>query len=325
MNLHPSVVQVVDQLQKAELHAARSGREVVRALRETVIESRSSDIQTFAGEIEAAVQAILHVMPAYAPPLNAICRFITRFDNSILRGDSLEETKSRLIEETESYLQNAELAPHKIAQYTSEIIRPGMSVYTHTLSETVMHGLSAAWKKGITFQVLVSESQPNLDGWDTARKLVELGVEVKLGIDAAIGELVSQADLMLTGTEGITPQGSVICKVGTYLAALAAREAGIPYFVLADTNKFIPLFVIGFFSIADQLVLPDFLEDRQVEGVELNTQLFDETPTKLITGVVTEKGIISSLACSMITFKEPAGDLLTSMLARAGILTAVPT
>lgn len=324
MNLHPSVIQVVNQLQAAELHAAHSGREVMRVLGESVSESRSTDIPAFENEIDTAVQAILRAMPAYAPPLNAICRFIACLEVGFAQGDSLKNLKTRLIREAETFQRLAQLAPQRIAEISAELIKPGMYIYTHTLSETVMRVLVNAWNDGIQYRVLVSESQPNCDGRETARQLARLGIEVNLGLDASIGELVSQADLMFTGTEAITPQGSAICKVGTYLAALVAREVGVPYFVLADTLKFIPPFVTGFFSSANQVVLPELSAGREVEGVELIGQLFDETPARLITGVVTELGIINPLACGCITHKMPAGDWLIRALGRAGILSKFP-
>jgi translation initiation factor eIF-2B subunit delta len=292
----------------------------MRVLKDIVIESKSLDVQSFEKEIESAVQAILVVMPAYAPPINAICRVITCLDTSVSQGESLEEIKTKLIKETESYLSIAEIAAQKIEQYSTELICPGMTVYTHTLSETVMRALTATWNNGVQYRVMISESQPNCDGLDTARQLANLGIEVRFGIDAAMGDLVSHADLMLTGTEAITPHGSAICKIGTYLAALTARENGVPYFVLADTQKFIPSFVTDFFSISNQVTIPALWADRDVGGFELNTQLFDETPARLITGVVTEQGIISPMACGMITFNTPTNDRLFDLLVNAGIL-----
>jgi translation initiation factor eIF-2B subunit delta len=321
MSLHPSVKQVVRQLQAAELHAARSGREVMRVLTETVIDSQSLDLAEFDNEIETAVQAILLAMPAYAPPLNAVCRFIACLETGLTQGDTLADLKTRLIAESEAFQRLTQIAPQRITTIASELISPKMTIYTHTLSETVMRSLTGAWKNNIQFRVLVSESQPNCDGWETARQLAKLGIEVRLGIDASMGDLVTQADMMLTGAEAITPQGTAICKVGTYLAALAAHEVGIPYFVLADTLKFIPPFVAGFLSISDRVVLPDFSNSRKAEGFELVNQLFDETPAKLIAGVVTEQGIISPLACGTVNHKELANDRLIRVLSRAGIIT----
>ncbi|MBE3141021.1 MAG: hypothetical protein IMZ53_10605, partial [Thermoplasmata archaeon] len=128
-------------------------------------------------------------------------------------------------------------------------------------------------------------------------------------------------DMMLTGAEAITPQGSAICKIGTYLAALAAREAGVPYFILADTLKFIPPFIAGFLSLSNRVVLPNFSNNREAEGFELINHLFDETPAKLITGVVTELGIISPLACGAVNHRELISDRLIRILSSAGIIT----
>jgi translation initiation factor 2B subunit (eIF-2B alpha/beta/delta family) len=189
-----------------------------------------------------------------------------------------------------------------------------MNIYTHTLSETVMRSLDRAIESGLSFQVLVSESQPNRDGVITAQRLASRGVRVTLGLDAAMGALVSQADLMLTGAEAITPHGSAICKVGTYLAALAASTHGVPYYVLADIYKFIPTLVLSFFTEPGSFAQAGLFKKPGIEGVQYCEDLFDTTPAGLISGIVTEKGVISPFACGFFQQDDSSSERVLRLL-----------
>ena len=146
---------------------------------------------------------------------------------------------------------------------------------------------------GIRFNVLVTESQPNCDGHVTANQLTKMGIEVKIGIEAGIGGLLPQVDLMLSGAEAITPRSSAVCKVGTYPGALVAWENAVPVFILADTLKFIPPEMQGFSSQTNPLTPQDIFENNEHKGAQIVGHIFDENPAELITGIITEKGLIS--------------------------------
>lgn len=314
MDLHPSVKKVVSQLYSAELHAARSGREVMHALGDVVADSRSLELANLVEELEASTVQILKVLPAYAPPLNTLLRFFACLERGIASNDTLTKLKARFAEELYEYNRWTQTAPERLSQFAAQMIQPGMKVYTHTLSETAMRSLNTAIASGVPFQVFVSESQPNCDGVITAQQLARSGVKVTLGLDAAIGELVSKADLMLTGAEAITPQGSAICKVGTYLAALVACEYGVPYYVLADTHKFVPSPMMSFFASPESFNQPDLFLNKKVDGIQFCEQLFDTTPSQFITGIVTEKGVISPLACGYILQDIPSSERVIHLI-----------
>jgi translation initiation factor 2B subunit (eIF-2B alpha/beta/delta family) len=305
--LHPCVRKVIKQLHAAELHAARSGREVMYALCGVVEDSNAQELTSLVNELEDSTEQILRVLPAYAPPLNVIFRIFACLEKGIQEGESIAEIKIRFADELSEYNRWVSIAREKLPQYAAHFIQHGMTIFTHTLSETVMRVMNTATKMGIHFQVLVSESQPNCDGVETARQLAKIGVRVKLGLDAGMGDMVRQADLMLTGAEAITPECAAVCKVGTYLAALATREFGVPYYILADTYKFIPSSMMSIFARDKNIHSDLFTNKKKVEGVEYIEEIFDTTPPQFITGVVTEKGVISPLASASI-LKERRPD-----------------
>ncbi len=135
-----------------------------------------------------------------------------------------------------------------------------------------------------------------------------MGIEVKVGIDAGIGEFLPQAGLKLSGAEAITPRSSAVCKVGTYPGAFVARENGVPVFIMADTLKFIPPDMQGFSSQTNPLTPQDIFENNEHKGVRIVGKIFDQTPAELITGTITEKGLISPFGVVSVMREMPVSD-----------------
>lgn len=162
---------------------------------------------------------------------------------------------------------------------------------------------------GIPVHVWVDETRPRNQGALTAWELGQHGIAHTYICDNAGGHLMQhgQVDLVITGTDRTTAQGDVCNKIGTYLKALAAADTGIPFYVA------LPSPTIDW-SITDGLLdIP--IEDRSgqevshVQGVDgdtlrpvkitppqtpLGNPAFDVTPNRLITGLITERGICSA-------------------------------
>ena len=146
-------------------------------------------------------------------------------------------------------------------------------VLTHSYSGTVKRALELAAKSKHRLTVYVTESSPGLEGKQLANDLIKLGIPVKLVADSAVGAVIADIDLVLVGADSILADGSVVNKIGTSTIAKAANETGIPCYVACETAKF---------------NTQDFLG----EPVEVSQTLFDVTPTKRISAIVTEEGPI---------------------------------
>ena len=292
LTIHPKVAEVAALFETQALHAARSGREVMSALAAVAADSPTASVDSLSAELEANLEALLHVMPAYAPPLNVMHRVFAEVERGREACLPLTELKAKLAQTASDYQAWSARARQEIAGNALPLIMPGATVFTFTLSETVLGVLREARRRGAQFRVLVTESRPNNDGRLTARSLSDEGIEVGLGIDASVGELLAQADLMLVGAEAVLCDGSAICKVGTYPAALAARRSNVPVYVLVDTMK---LHVGSLFGEALRLdpIQPTSLpEATAIEALAMSGHLFDRTPAALITALITEKGIV---------------------------------
>ncbi|HEV8357169.1 MAG TPA: S-methyl-5-thioribose-1-phosphate isomerase [Gemmatimonadales bacterium] len=144
--------------------------------------------------------------------------------------------------------------------------------------------------EGVALHVWVSETRPRNQGLLTAWELGEHGVPHTLVVDNAAGLLLQsgRVDLCLVGTDRTTRAGDVCNKIGTAMKALAAREAGVPFYVAAPSSSIE-------WGLADPARIP--IEERsalEVTGghpVAAFNPGFDVTPARHVTALITERGV----------------------------------
>lgn len=166
----------------------------------------------------------------------------------------------------------------------------------------------AAHDAGIPVHVWVDETRPRNQGASlTAWELLNHGVPHTVISDNAGGHLMQhgQVDMVIVGTDRTTATGDVCNKIGTYLKALAARDNGVPFYAavpspsidwrVRDGVREIP---IESRSAREVTHLSGRLPDGSVATVALTPEgsaaanpAFDVTPARLVTGLVTERGV----------------------------------
>jgi methylthioribose-1-phosphate isomerase len=146
---------------------------------------------------------------------------------------------------------------------------------------------------GVPVHVWVSETRPRSQGRLTAWELGQHGVPFTYIVDNAAGHLLQRGavDAVLVGTDRTMRSGDVTNKIGTYLKALAAREAGVPFYVAAPSSSID-------WSDADWRTVT--IEERAAAevtadaGMRVANPAFDVTPARLVTGLVTERGVCAA-------------------------------
>jgi methylthioribose-1-phosphate isomerase len=164
---------------------------------------------------------------------------------------------------------------------------------------------------GLELHVFVDETRPRNQGAAlTAFELGQHGVPHRVIVDNAGGHFMQhgEVDLVIVGTDRTTRQGDVCNKIGTYLKALAAHDNGVPFYVAAPSSSID-------FALRDGLrEIP--IEERHAKEVThvtgetetgdlatirvtpQNSQArnpgFDVTPARLVTGLITERGIVGA-------------------------------
>jgi len=166
-----------------------------------------------------------------------------------------------------------------------------------------------AHDKGVKVHVWVDETRPRNQGASlTAWELGQHGVPHTVIADNTGGHLMqhSMVDLAITGTDRVTAQGDVCNKIGTYLKALAAKDNGVPFYValpsptidftVSDGIAEIPIEQRGG---EEQATMTGRTADGRIEtvtvvpdGSPVANYAFDVTPARLVTGLITERGIL---------------------------------
>ena len=164
-----------------------------------------------------------------------------------------------------------------------------------------------AHEAGIPIHVWVDETRPRNQGAMTAWELESHGISNTYITDNAGGHLMQKGlvDMVIVGTDRTTAQGDVCNKIGTYLKALAAHDNDVPFYVALPSPTIDWTISDGVADIpieerASREVTHIFghheknsIEEIRVtsEGVSGGNPAFDVTPNRLVTGLITERGV----------------------------------
>ncbi len=163
---------------------------------------------------------------------------------------------------------------------------------------------------GIPVHVWVDETRPRNQGALTAWELGQHGVPHTYIVDNAGGLLMQrgQVDLCLVGSDRTTHTGDVCNKIGTYLKALAAHDNGVPFYACLPGSTIDWELDDGIAQIPIERRNPEEVErvngrlarggigstSIPPEGTAVENHAFDVTPSRLVTGLVTERGVLAA-------------------------------
>ncbi|MCX5889485.1 MAG: S-methyl-5-thioribose-1-phosphate isomerase [Deltaproteobacteria bacterium] len=229
--------------------------------------------------------------------------------------------KDYLVIEAQAMLKEDETTNRRMGQAGQVVIKEGMQVLTHCNTGALATGaygtalgvLRAAWEAGKRFTVWVDETRPLLQGARlTTWELGKLGIPYTLIPDGAAATLMHQGrvSLVILGADRIAANGDTANKIGTYSVAVLAYHHGIPFYVAA------PLSTVDF-AIHDGSQIP--VEERSGDevthlrgepvapaGAQALNLAFDVTPNELISGIITEKGVLKPpYISSLKPFRSP--------------------
>ncbi|MFH1597380.1 MAG: S-methyl-5-thioribose-1-phosphate isomerase [Pseudomonadota bacterium] len=238
-------------------------------------------------------------------------------------GEPVAALRERLVAEAQAMLKEDETTCRHLAQYGQVLIHNGQRLLTHCNTGALATGaygtalgvMRAAWEAGKRFSVWVDETRPLLQGARlTTWELGKLGIPYTLIPDGAAAALMHQGkvDMVILGADRIAGNGDTANKIGTYSLAVLAHHHDIPFYVAAPLSTFD-------FSIPDGDHIP--VEERPGEevthlwgqavapaGAPALNLAFDVTPNELISGIITEKGVLAPpFSSSLKPFREARG------------------
>lgn len=235
----------------------------------------------------------------------ALDRMEKRFKDE--KGKTVEEVKNALKEEAETIREEDEIVCKTIGENALSLLKDGIGILTHCNAgaiATAKYGTALApiylgLERGYNFKVYADETRPLLQGARlTAWELKEAGADVTLICDnmASIVMKEGKIQAVLVGCDRVAANGDTANKIGTSGVAILAKHYGVPFYVCAPLST-IDLKCNDGYDIHIELRPDEEITTKWYEkpmapkGVKVYNPCFDVTDNKLITAIVTEKGI----------------------------------
>ena len=328
-------IELIDQRtlpQRVEYVACTTAAEVAAAIRDMVVRGAPAigcaaafgvaleaarptfgSLENFYRAIEQSFVEIGASRPTAVNLFWALDRMRGAFDGA--RHLPPEQIAARLVAEAEAILAADLEANRAIGKHGAGLVPDGARIMTHCNAgalATAGHGTAlgvvrSARDDGKRISVVATETRPYLQGARlTAWEMVREAIPVTLVTDGMAGHLMQRGavDLVVVGADRIAANGDVANKIGTYTIAVLAARHRIPFYVAA------PLSTIDL-KLADGSTIP--IEERgasevtgfrgerwAAEGVAVANPAFDVTPAALVTGLVTERGVVSPVTADGI-------------------------
>ena len=250
--------------------------------------------------LRAALLVWLREAQAAQPSMALVHQFAARAlsiaDPGVARRDSPSELRAHLNESGAAERRDLDLAVRDAAKVAAQLL-PTRQPWIATLSasECVLAAIRELTVDGRKPRVIIAESRPLLEGRDTARALADAGIEAWLVADAALPLLLSQVSALWIGADAVTEAG-VLNKIGSYTAALAAREHGVPAWAIGTRRRIIPSATPAL-GIAE--MPPAEIWEDAPEGVRARNVYFEMVPLSLLRGVVVEDSVLGITECGV--------------------------
>jgi ribose 1,5-bisphosphate isomerase len=222
-------------------------------------------------------------------PNEPMARNAVKYIKEVLkRGDSIENA----INEYGEMIRRAKL---KIINTGVEVLSKYKVILTHCHSSTATAILIESSKKNPDIQVVSTETRPRYQGRITSKELYEAGVDVTLIADSASASFIVDdrylpVEAVIIGCDELLKNGSVINKVGSYQMALAANHGNDEFYVATSLMKLDPERDTADPEIEMRKVSE--IWDRAPKGLEIINPSFEVVPSNLVTGYITEAGLL---------------------------------
>jgi methylthioribose-1-phosphate isomerase len=261
--------------------------------------------------IRGSANALINARPTAVNIRWAVERVLARYEEVGELSEDGEAIADAMRAEADTIVFEATTDHGRLAAFGLEILpqpdgRP-VRILTHCNTGPLACGqygtalgvVQAAHHAGRAVHVWVDETRPYLQGARlTTWELAQAGVPHALLADSAAGHLMAggEVDIILVGADRVAANGDAANKVGTYpLAVLAARH-GIPFYFCVPTSSVDLGTPDGTAIPIEERRADEVLEFRGIRvapaGTEVRNPAFDITPADLITGIVTEEGVV---------------------------------
>ena len=303
-----SASQVRDSIQRLKVRGAPAiGIAGAYGLTLALRDRLHLDRDSFIAEMRKQADYLEAARPTGANLRWALRRLVQR--GLQMDGADPQQIHSELLAEARRIHDEDRRLCRAIGEAGRPLIKPGMGLLTHcnagllATSElgTATAPMYLAQQDGVNFRVFVDETRPLLQGARlTAWELMQAGIDVTLICDNMAATMMARGriDLVITGADRVATNGDAANKIGTLGLAILARHFNIPFYIAAPYSTIDP-------DAASGADIP--IEERAAEevtcwgshqtapdNIRVSNPAFDITPNNLISGIITERGILRS-------------------------------
>jgi translation initiation factor eIF-2B subunit alpha len=260
-----------------------------------------------------------------------------------LAGD-FNAIRAHLLSNGRLFIKRAKESRQKIAAFGRGFVRDGSTILTNGGSRVVSALLQTAADENngasaVRFRVIyvlpssngdVEDPTVEPEGMGTVRALRAKGVPVATVSESAVAYSLGKVDMVIVGAEGVVENGGIVSRMGTYQIGLLAKAMGKPFYVVAESHKFVRLYPLGQYDLPiDQRVI-DFKtqEDIVVEAVPSVEKRNNDVPIKTESSTNNNGENIDALngashfkraRCDAVDFTPP--HLISALITESGVLT----
>jgi len=271
-------------------------------------ESKAESGRELLDDLQVASNTLKAARPTAVNLAWALDRILKKI--SSLQSPSADFIRQSILDEAQHIADEDVEINKRMAEHGAALIDDGDTIIHHCNTGalatvdwgTALGVIRTAHEQGKKIHVLVDETRPRLQGARlTAWELEQYGIPYEIIPDNTAGYFLKagKAQKCFVGSDRTAANGDVANKIGTYMLALAAHDNGVPFYPVVPTST-IDL------SLAHGDLIP--IEERDPEEVlglefhgervapieaEARNIAFDVTPNRLVTGIVTENGVVS--------------------------------
>jgi methylthioribose-1-phosphate isomerase len=321
-------VKMIDQRRLPgglEVVAYETHRQVAEAIRDMVVrgapaigaaaafglalaarESRSRQRDELLADLDSAATVLRAARPTALNLTWALNRVMLHIRNTAVEGDGLREA---VLAEAQRIANEDVEINKRMATHGAALIESGDTIIHHCNTGslaavdwgTALGVIRMAHEQGKKLHVLVDETRPRLQGARlTAWELEQYGIPYEIITDGMSGHFMrlGQAQKVLFGADRVAANGDVANKIGTYMLSVAAKDNDVPVYAVVPTSTIDLQLATGSLIPIEERDPSEVLEIQfrgervPPEGAHARNPAFDVTPSRLITAIVTENGVV---------------------------------
>jgi len=289
--------------------------DVARGFLDALERWSTTDRSASAADLRAALHTWLRAAQTAQPSMALVHQLAARAlevaDAGVARGDAPPLLREHLARSCAAEREDVARMQTDAAGFAVQALgTKGAWIATLSQSGAVLAAFERAHRDGRRPNALIGESRPRFEGRELAVQLTARGIPTWLVIDAALPLLLSQATAVWLGADAVTDRG-VINKIGSFAAALAAREYSVPVYTIATRRKFLPASTA---ALRIDEMPPEEVWKEAPEAVKPRNLYFELVPLTLFTGIVVEDGVLGATEAAALARERPLPEELAAAL-----------